>query len=241
MLAGLAGGGYGLYWYYGMPVQGVVVQGAHFAEEETLRDLAALDTALSIGKQPVALIQNRLERHPWVAKADVKRLPHGVLSLRVQERTPVALALAEDGAPAFYLDPQGYALPYLPAARFDVPLVHGVRPPSHPTRPVSSGALQRLLRTLPELPAEQHALLSDFILTSEGEITLRTVALPDYPSLRVYLGTEHYAQRLHLLHAFWMQAILSRPGHSYDFVDLRYRSQIVTREPSAQADTTLSS
>jgi len=233
LLVGVAGGGYAVYWYGWMPVQGVTLRGAHFAEEEELRRLASLDTTLSVGKQPAEILANRLQRHPWVAKAHVRRLPHGVLSIRIQERTPVALSLDSSGNPAFFLDPEGFALPYLPAARFDVPLVHGVRPPSHPTQPVSSGALRRLLRVLPGLSSEQHALLSDFILNADGEITLRTVSLPQQTSLKVYLGTEHYAQRLHLLHAFWMQAVLSRPGHSYEFIDLRYRSQIVTRERNA--------
>lgn len=241
VLLGSVGVGYAVYWYVWMPVQDVTVRGAYFADEEALLQLAALDTSHSIGRQPVALIENRLERHPWVAVAVVKRLPHGVLSLRVEERTPVALALNSEGMPTFYLDPQGFALPYLPAARFDVPLVHGASAPSHPTRPIASGALKRLLRVLPELPPEEHALLSDFILNSNGEITLRTVSLPQQPSLRVYLGTEHYAQRLHLLYAFWMQAVLSRPGHQYDFVDLRYRSQIVTRERATPSDSSLSS
>lgn len=241
MLFGVAGGGYAGYWYYGMPVQGVSVRGAHFAEVDDLKQLVMLDTSFSIGKQPVNLIANRLQRHPWIATARAKRLPHGVLSLRVEERTPVALALDVNGNPAFFLDPEGFALPYLPAARFDVPLVHGVRAPSHPTRPISSGSMKRLLRTLPTLSPEHHALLSDFILSPEGEISLRTVSFPQQASLHVYLGTEHYAQRLHLLHAFWMQAVLSRPGQEYDFIDLRYRSQIVTREREAQPSTPLTS
>ncbi len=220
----------GWTWVDGMAVRKVVVEGARYADEETILALAAVDTSMRVLDVDPLLIADRAVRHPWVQAGAVRRLPSGVVRIAVRERLPVALALASDGRPTAWLDAEGYAMPLPEDAAWDVPLVWGAALPGNRTRPLGGASLRELLATLPQSELPPDALVSSFEVGSAGSITMYASVPGRRDAIAVRLGDRGYAEKFRRLHAFWTQAVLPRPDKTFAAIDLRFDGQIVTKE-----------
>lgn len=230
-IASLGGIAYlGWNWLDGLVCTRVVADGYTYAEEDELLAVARVDTGVRLLDIDPSVIKDRVERHPWVRNATVRRLPPGTVSIDVVERVPVALATDGHGRPAVFLDAAGYVMPVKPEAVFDVPLVHGLELPKNATQQISTESVRNLVRSLENLDAQADALTSSFAVDPTGEITLHTVPVGGREAVAVRLGRRGFTEKFARLTAFWEQAVLSRPDVTYDLIDLRFDSQIVTRE-----------
>ncbi len=231
VLVAAAGVGWlGWQWQDDLLIERIETPGARHALPDSLLALARVDTGLVLYDVDPVLVEDRVRRHPWVESAEVSRLPTGTLSIRVQERRPVALVMSRGGTPSHYLDRQGFALPLTDGAAYDVPLLHGLNTPYHPLQPIEDTAVQALLAVLAGADAATRALVSELELHRGGEVTLYTPPTTTQGALQVRLGHAGFAEKLTRLHAFWHQAVLPRPNHTFTRVDLRFDSQIVTEE-----------
>lgn len=220
----------GWHWATHLTCEQVAVEGTHHADPAALLKLAQVDTGMVlIGIDPV-LVADRVQRHPWVAEASVLRLPTGTIRIDVTERVPVALAFDEQGRPSHYLDREDFMMPVVAGTAYDVPVLHGLRDAYNPVVPVEHAATRALLTALAELDPETNALISEMELRASGDWWLHTTPLPDRGSVLVRIGAADYADRLRRLRAFWEQAVLTRPETQFRLIDLRFDSQIVTRE-----------
>lgn len=230
-----------------VPVQRVEVVGVRHAFAQEIARLSGVTLGERLLGTDDALVEDRVVRHPWVQSAVATRLPNGVVRIRVQERTPVALVLDADGRAKAYLDGAGHAMPVVQVLPYDLPLVHGRVLPANLTQPAPLPAVRELAASLAALPADAQALVSDFSVDPRGDVTLRTVAAPSGDALRVRLGRTGYDAKFDALVRFWHHAVLPRPTRRYDVLDLRFAGQIVTREAnrgdalpdSARADSLL--
>lgn len=230
-LAGLGAIGFvGWKWLDGLVCSHVVVAGQRYAGEEEILAVARVDTGGRLLDVDPALIADRVERHPWVREARVRRLPPGTVAIRVVEREPVALATGRHGRADIYLDAEGFTMPAVPEAVFDVPLVLGAPLPANATRPIESASVRELLEVIEDLDEVTDALVSSFQIDASGSVTLYTVPAGGRSAVTVRLGRRDFEEKFVRLHAFWEQAVLSRPELTFDFIDLRFDSQIVTRE-----------
>ena len=91
-----------------------------------------------------------------------------------------------------------------------------------------------LAESVAELTEAEQALLSEFVVQGD-ELWLRTAGTSAGQSLEVRLGRTGFAEKMRRLHAFWHQAVLTQPDVRFAHVDLRFDSQIVTREHPADA------
>lgn len=224
-----------LGWQYknDLRVAQIDVDGYRQASRAALVELARVDSGAALYDLDPALIADRVQRHPWVRAAEATRLPTGTLSIRVTERTPVALALGEDGRVSHYLDATGHQMPLPDSAAAlarvarDVPLVRGALPDYHPVRPVEDEAV---LALLDELRRADYALASEFEVEPSGSIALYTTPTDARGSVRVELGREDFRARLALLETFWQQAVLTQPQTRFQRIDLRFNGQVITNE-----------
>lgn len=241
----------GLVWLRTLPLARVVVAGAHHASAADIADLTEVvpDTREADGEATVALFSlspalmaDRASRHPWVASARVTRWPTGTLRVTVEERVPVALALA-DGEPSHFFDAEGYAMPVasLRPAVVDVPVFTGDVPAPPPGERTDRRALRSLLAALAAADAATAALVSEIHVGPRGALTLYTTPAGEVGTLPVRLGRTDHADQLARLRAFWDQAVLPRPTARLRQVDLRYRGQVVTLEGEPPAPDSSSS
>ena len=220
----------GVKWLDGLVFRTISVKGNVYALTDELMEAARADTGMALFDIDPALIADRVERHPWVRKAEVTRLPPSTLLVNVKEREPVMLVIDEEGVPSTYLDVEGYTMPVTSTSTFDLPLLTGARLPMNPTQPIDSQEIASLLEAVKEIGPRTNALLSVFLMEPSGQVVLRTAPINDQGSIVVRLGRRDFDKKLRQLHAFWSEAIVTRPGTRYEWIDLRFGSQIVTRE-----------
>lgn len=227
-------GGLGWHWVTSIRCTQIDLSGARHAERTALLELAQVDTGMVLFDIDPRLVADRMRRHPWVREASATRLPTGTLALHVEERTPVALVVDGAGRPAMYLDRFGFPMPLVPAAAYNVPLLRGFRERLHPVQPVEHATVRALLEALAVLDAETDALISEIAIQPSGEAWLYTTPAFGRDAIPVRLGRGPFARKLARLKAFWHQAVLTQPDKHFEQVDLRFDSQIVTREAAGR-------
>lgn len=220
----------GWNWLNGLPVKQIAITGQQHASAATLQQIARVSQDTLLFAIDPALVEDRLLQHPWVQEAVVRRLPPGTLAIRVAERKPVALALNRRGIPRYYLDREGHQMPADTMGAYNVPLVRGVQEPMKTAQPVTQKSLLALLAALAETTARTDALISEIDLLPGGDVDLYTTPVPGRGPIRVRLGQGGFTNKLDRLEAFWHQAVLPRAGAQFEWIDLRFDGQIVTRE-----------
>lgn len=222
--------GTGWFLMESVQMRGVHIEGNRYALDEDVFQFAGLDSTEFLFDIDPRMTGDRIKRHPWIQEAHVFRTANAILKIEVTERKPVLLVLDPDGDPLHYLDAEGYQMPYVKGAAFDVPLLSGFSDPYRPLVPVSNAGLLDVLRTLPSLKPELDALIAAFEIDDQGEFWLYTTPRPNRGTLKVRLGEDHFAQKASRLFAFWHQSVLHRQNIDFRWVDLRFDSQIITHE-----------
>jgi len=221
---------FGWHWASKLKCSRIEVTGARLAEVKTVIGLSGVDTSMVMLDIDPVLVADRVRRDPWISVAHVQRLPTGTLSIRVEERTPVVLVLDKRGKPSRYLDETGAQMPLREGAFFDVPLMRGVHQVFHPVQHIEDPIVRAYLRALASAPPTLNALVSEVERRSDGDIWIQTVPAGESGAISVRLGHDEFTSRLARLGAFWNQAVLAYPDHKFQFIDLRFERQIVTRE-----------
>ncbi len=166
----------------------------------------------------------RLEDHPLVERAELRRELPGTLHIRVEEREPVALVAMPTLEP---VDRDGRRLPLDPAELpLDLPILRLPDDPAHAGRPPSAIRILPLARMAERMRLEVTfwSRVSEMTLDEAGDIE----ASWGEPAVLFSLPTEIDPYRLReavnvLLHA------LDDPDRTPRNVDLRYRDQVVVR------------
>ncbi len=229
----------GWRWQATLDVAAVSVAGATHAPPDSLRALARVDTGAVLYDIEPALVEDRVRRHPWVQDASVMRLPTGTLRISVTERTPAALAMTADGAPAFYVDRYGFCMPLPDSADYDVPLLYGLADAYVPTQPVAHTAVRDLLEAL--AASEARDVVAELTVQPDSSLQLYTRPTPVHDAIRVEMGRDAFPRKMRRLQAFWKQAVQPRPSTQFSVIDLRFDSQIVTKETTSSAISAASS
>ena len=225
-----AAGGFGWWWKDQVLVRQVNFKGLQHTDEAVLLKMIHVDSTFLFFNLDPVMIADRVRRHPWVENADVQRFPNATLSVEVLEREPVMLLMDQDGYPDRYLDADGFQMPFLKQAVYDVPLITGLAEPMHTMHPVKHRALLKLLGELERIPPQVDALISAFEIEKTGEISLYTTPKPNRGSIHVILGRDQFVEKLSKLHAFWHEAVLQKEDVEFASIDLRFDSQIITKE-----------
>ncbi|MEX1054583.1 MAG: FtsQ-type POTRA domain-containing protein, partial [Rhodothermales bacterium] len=117
----------GWNWLNGLVCEEIVISGNRHAAREEVLAIARVDTGIRLFGIESALIEDRVRRHPWVHSVEIVRLPPSTLSIEIEEREPVLLAIDADGIPSVYLDEAGFMMPVASGDAYDVPLLQKAR------------------------------------------------------------------------------------------------------------------
>lgn len=219
----------GWRWLDQAHVERVALRGLAEADSAAILALSGVEVGTRLVDVSSTVAADRVRRHPWVKAASVSRQPTGTVVISIRERNPVALALDGSGRPAYYLDAEGYRMP-VGGRSWDVPIMRGLKEPYHPVTPVQQRSVLEILALLEDLEDERDALLNEIHEKGAGEMELYTALSPAGQSIRVRLGRQDFDRKLDVLQTFWLQAILSNPTKQYEWLDLRFRGQVIARE-----------
>jgi cell division protein FtsQ len=114
-------------WAAGSPhfaLRTVNVQGLHRATEKELLRLAGIAPGTNLWSLDPSAVAQTMAAHPWVRTVEVTRSLPDTLRLRVEERTPVALASLGD---LYVVDADGAPFKRVsPSESLDLPLLTGL-------------------------------------------------------------------------------------------------------------------
>jgi len=225
----LASGILGWGWLMQVTVERVDVRGTNNALPDEIRELAGVDSGDVMFQIQTDIVADRVARHPWVAQTSITRLPTGVLILGIRERVPVAQVLSPSGRPGFYLDRDGYPMHPSDSSSYDVPLLSGYPDDFHPASPSADA---RTLSFLAALDGERDTagILISEIVFREGEVWLWLEPSGPHGSIPVRLGADDFDEKLKRLAAFWTQRMARSQDREFQLIDLRFSSQIISRE-----------
>ena len=186
--------------------------------EEAVRDWLGVSEGASLWQVSPARLRARLEEHPLIVGAAVRREFPRRIAIRLRERRPQAIVTLEE---LYYLDRNAQLFGPLPSdASRDYPVITGMSadtPPGYRT-----WALRRALRLL-----RRHGSEAGLAKMSEVHLDrLRGVVLyPTTPSVPIILGWRRWAEKLdcagRVLDA-WGGAT-----HRLTSIDVRFRNQVV--------------
>ncbi|MDX1440612.1 MAG: FtsQ-type POTRA domain-containing protein [Rubricoccaceae bacterium] len=219
-------------WQRSLPLKRVVVSGTVHSDSADVVRFAAVerDSTTTLFSIDPDLVADRVRRAPWVRNASIRRRPSGTLSIRVEEREPVVLVIGSDGRPVSYLDAEGYSMPLVEGALYDVPLLRGQTARQQPNQPIENESTLELLVALSEIDMQTDALISEVHVDSRGRVELRMSPGAGHESIPVELGAADFKTKFERLYTFWRQAVLTRPERDFQSIDLRFDGQVVTRE-----------
>ena len=139
---------------YGEESPNVTVEGLRYASRAKLLQVFAPDFGRSIYLLPLDLRRASLLRLSWVRDATVRRIWPNRLDIRIAEREPAAFVELPYGAISRYalIDSDGVILDPPAKARFNLPVLRGVRPAeSLALRGQRVRRMQKLMRDLGHL------------------------------------------------------------------------------------------
>lgn len=203
-------------------VRTVRLEGARFFSEAEARKAAGLGADSNIWESRKAW-ERRLESHPLVRTARVRRIPPSTLSIRVVERTPIALAAGRVIEP---VDPEGVRLPIDPvAAHLDLPIL--LVNPSDSTEALSLKRAAAELRRLADEVPDIYGVISD-VQYRDGEMILRLGDALTRLRFRPPVSQLRLREAMAAMNDWLARFDLGPPGE----VDLRFEDQVLVRARS---------
>jgi cell division protein FtsQ len=158
-------------------------------DEQAIRDWLSVHDGASLWDASPARVQERLESHPWIEHARVRREFPNRFEVRVRERVPLAIVVLDD---LYYVDRSATMFgPLGPEHSRDYPVITGLRAdmPSGSRRWALRRAL-RLLRRCGRRPCFES--LSEIHLDPERGV----VVYPGAPAVPVVLGWGSWSEKL---------------------------------------------
>jgi cell division septal protein FtsQ len=163
-------------------VETVEVRGARFVAEADLRELAAIDPGASVWDD-AAEWEQRVESHPLVEEARLRRIGATRLALEVREVRPVALVATPLLVP---VDAEGRALDLDPSRHaLDLPILTAAHIEGDPGR-VREESARRALAALEEIR----------LVSPEFVLRISEIRSPDPESMELLLVEQSRIDRL---------------------------------------------
>lgn len=193
-------------------VRRVVIEGTRYAAPDEIVSRLAVDTSVSIW-DGVSPLVSRVEAHPQVRSARIRRRFPGTLVVEVTEHRPVALVSTPTGLTV--ADAMGRTLPVDPTVvDVDLPVVEG-----------RDTLVLRVLGEVQEALPALHARVSEVRRVTADEVVFTL------PSLRIRTAAAVSVQRLSEALAV-QQDLVARARPALE-LDLRFRDQVVARFPNS--------
>ncbi|MBE0643463.1 MAG: cell division protein FtsQ/DivIB [Bacteroidetes bacterium] len=208
------------------------VRGISITTKEGIRKAAGICDTSNLASLDLLDIREQLLKNPFIRDVELTRDPPQTLRVDVVERKPIAV-LMNVQARDWLLDEDGYVLPASRAATVhDLPVITGidsdVRDLTPGVRVVNKQVLKGLqaLKSIRDIDAELAHLFSEINLDHSRDLVLYTME----GGVPVILGsTTRLTEKMRSFRAFWENVAMKYDPTSLEYIDLRWKEQVVTR------------
>lgn len=210
-------------------ITSVIIEGNRMTGKEEITDLSRIDIHSNLLAIDTGQVRSLLEKHPWIAAAEVARDWPNRLLIQIREKQPAALLNRE--AEQLYLDSKGRAIAAVtPSHELDFPVITGLEKAALGDAP-SESRLQSLHdvfeflrlanRNNPILPEQN---ISEIHVGPSGDLTLYLLDRP-FP---IYLGSEgKISTRYYRLVKVLKDLYRTREFSEVSYIRLNYRKDAV--------------
>lgn len=209
----------------------IVVSGNAALTDQEVVDLTRVPLGTVLFDLPLDSIQTGIETNPYVLTSQISRQFPRTLFIEIKEREPIAY-LNLNGR-FLCVDTNTFVMPVPPSRGkgLPLPIFSGfTASDSIVQNTVSSNRdLNRMVKLLTEIHRDYpafHRQISELIKNGDDEFTVYT----SDSATKIYLGQDYLTQKIQLLAAFWHTLGDRKTWNDYDYIDLRYRKQVVVHE-----------
>mgnify|MGYP000005858598 CR=1 FL=1 len=209
----------------------LAVSGIDITSEEQIRRAAGVTDTSVLAELDLLEIRRTVLENPFIKDAEVTRDPPRVLRIDVTERTPIAVLLNVQMRD-WLIDEDGYVLPAARSATVhDLPVLTGAEGIQElkPGVRVVEARVQKALQVLKyasHVDRELLRLFSEINLSQRRDLVLYTLE----GGVPVLFGPHtRVEEKLRSFRAFWENVAMKYDPASLEYVDLRWRQQVVTR------------
>lgn len=206
-------------------VSEIRVSGNYFTEMDDIIRSAAITPGIHVDSLNYLQILDQIEALPYIIQAHVDVRPSGRIHIRVHEREPILLLIANEDR--YYVDAQGIRLPRIPGKVVDVPIYYDLGYDKDNEQLHSKAFLQirdfiMVARTNPLV----HSTLSELAWTPHEGV----IALSDENTVRLVFGHGDFNRGVAHWAQFYIQLAPERGMSAFRRIDFRYEGQIVAVE-----------
>lgn len=196
MLTGPMASLFGSWDYFSL--HEIEISGCRMTSPKGLREYAEISYQMNMLTLDPHAIEKRLQSHPWVAAADIRRIWPDGLAIAIRENQPQALIVEGTEEPLKYMDSAGVVFaPVAAGQELDLPVITGLdafNTNEEKQQMIDSATsfLRLAKRNNPNLPAQN---VSEIHFTVNGELVLYLVKHP-FP---IYFGKEGIKRKYYQL------------------------------------------
>ncbi|HXG00542.1 MAG TPA: FtsQ-type POTRA domain-containing protein [Bacteroidota bacterium] len=215
-------------WKEDRRVRQVVIEGQRIVDTREILALADVPLQARMFELDLSMIARRLQKHKYVRAVAVHRDLPDRIRIVIQEREPVAV-LAR--GTLFYVDAEGYVLPYVRSEHiFDLPVLSVSLKSEEcvPGRKIQNDNVHRSLSLL-SLAQQVDPELYRNISEIGGDTAKGFVLYTAERGIPVLLGNLRFGEKLVMLSAFWKTIVASNGADRLQYIDVRFADQVVVR------------
>lgn len=202
------------------------IQGNTVLTGEEIIQMGELSLGTNIFKLQTQAAIERIEMHPSIKKAEIKRLLPSTVAVRVLERVPLALVVGQDGFIA--VDEDGVYIKKISELKDQkIPLIsqvkvdENIRPGEH----LESNGLKAALQLIKLLKKEFFVNIAEILAPSQFSLTLKTVQ-----GVEVRFGEPVDLERkIVIMEELLLENEAIINNQTVEYIDLRYQTAPVIK------------
>lgn len=222
-------------WKSTQHVQSIVIEGVKALRHEEVLAIASLtmaDTTQSASSQRLAVIRDKILKHPYIRDAIVESNGIHGLKITVFEKQPY-IAFQSSLGNIDYVDSSGTVLPYEKFSHTsDVPIIHGIHNGSRIDKSMLA-KIKAIIETAKMKDMGLQELLSEIDINT---ITKEYTFITTDGETQIKFGTpDNIDRKLEKLRLYMLHSA-TKQGHPR-YVDIRWKNQIVIGKQSMLASS----
>jgi len=211
-------------------IEKIVLEQNEIVPTSEILNFARINSEKKLEELTPEMVLDRIEKHPYIKSAEGSFLDSVTFSIRVKEVEPFALIFGTQVKSCLTSD--GKILPFNPVIKiYDLPIITGIElERNNQLNTVNSiPHLTKVFETLHSLRAIDFALFSSI---SELQIDEKNkfYGYLSKPQAKIIFDKSFDFKRGIQLSEFWRQIILNQNSIRYEYIDLRFKDQIVVKE-----------